>query len=142
MIAAHSQSNKCLQIMCCQRVKWQLHTPPRRCLKEISSVCQDKHIARALENAMATLQDVALRVLLKKVARVSFKSVAASAKHTSSPSKSIVLTNGVHIPRVAFGTGCCGMDEFRKYTASDMKAQARMKVALDQGVRFFDTAMQ
>jgi aryl-alcohol dehydrogenase-like predicted oxidoreductase len=34
------------------------------------------------------------------------------------------------------------MDEFRKYTASNMKAQARMKVALDQGVRFFDTAMQ
>ena len=67
--------------------------------------------------------------------------------------RDIVLGNGVAVPRIGFGTGCGGMDEFRykrgKCGASsllcrenvDKAAVAKVARAIKLGYRLFDTAM-
>ena len=67
--------------------------------------------------------------------------------------RDIVLGNGVAVPRIGFGTGCGGMDEFRYKRAKcgtlsllcrenvDTAAVMKMARAIKLGYRLFDTAM-
>jgi hypothetical protein len=112
----------------------------------------DAHLAAAFAAAKSCLRGPELwKILDPLVTEARYARLPAALAHglprtmLPPPPATIRLSGGARVPRVIFGTGCCGMDESRydgapSGEAADKKAMAIMAAALRAGVRFIDTA--